>query len=288
MSLTSRRITLQLTLGQGDFGSAGQDTVTLEGLRCSANIAYSGKDFARADVQIWGLSLDLMNKLTVTQKFWLEQRVSNRLTISAGDENGVSMCFGGTIWDAWADGRQQPDVMFYVSADSSMYDLSKPIAPTSYKGGVDASLVLSGLAQQIGYAFENSGVTGTLTNPYKPGSPKTQIESVCRDVDCMFTVDEATKTLAIWPKGKARGLEVPLISKATGLVGYPSFTQSSVQFTTLFNPNIRFGGLIKLQSQFEPANGVWSVLGVSHRLEANVPGGQWFTDVECIYFGDPP
>ena len=285
MSLTTRKITLQFTLGQGDFGGDGQDTVTVEGLRCSVNIVHSGTSYASADVQVWGLSLDLMNKLAVTTKFNLEQRVRNRLIIFAGDEDGTAMCFGGTVWDAWADGRNAPDVAFVVSADSSMYDLSKPIAPTSYKGGVDAALVLSGLAQQIGYSFENGGITGTLTNPYKPGSPKSQIESVCRDVDCMFTVDEANKVLAVWPKGKARSGEAILVSPKTGLVGYPSFTQSGVRLTTIFNPNARFGGKVKVESQFEPANGIWPIYGLSHHLDANIPGGQWFTDMECVYMG---
>ncbi|NML93809.1 baseplate hub protein [Novosphingobium olei] len=283
MSLTSRRITLQFTLGQGDFGSAGQDTVTLEGLRCSVNIVRGGLYGGQADVQVWGMSLDLMNRLTVTQKFFFEGRPNNALTISAGDEAGTSVCFTGGILEAWADGRQQPDVMFHVTAVAGLVDLSQPISATSFRGGVDAALAIQQIAGQIGYAFENSGVQATLTNPYKPGSAKAQIESICRDVDCKVDFDETRKVVAIWPKGAARQGSIIEISPATGLVGYPAFSQGGIQITTLYNPALEFGRKFRLKSQFEPANGEWEVYGLAHRLEANVPGGQWFSDIQANY-----
>lgn len=285
MAFTRRIIDLTFQLGQGNFGADGQDTVTLKGLRCSANIACAGIGYAKADIQVWGMTLDLMNRLMVTQKFWAGNRLPNRVIVSAGDESGVAVCFAGNIWDAWIDARQPPDVAFFVSADSGAFDFARTIPPTSYKGSADAALILSGIAAQIGYSFENSGVTATLTNPYKPGSPKSQIESICHDIGCNFTVDEATKVLAVWPKQGARDGENVRVAADTGLVGYPSFTQSGLQLTSLFNPSIRFGGNISVSSQLESANGTWPVMGLGHRLDSNLPGGEWFTDIECIYPG---
>lgn len=284
MTFSRRIINLQFQLGQGDFGEAGTDTVTLEGLRCSASIIRAGLGFSRADIQIWGMSLDLMNKLTVTQKFFFENTRYNQVIVSAGDEDaGVAMCFGGTVQEAWADGRQAPDIMFHVSAHSGQFALSKSVPPVSFKGSVDAALVLSSIAQRMGYQFENGGITGTLSNPYKPGTPRAQLESVCRDIDCMLEVDEATQTVAVWPKRGSRGGEVIRIAPDSGLVSYPSFTQSGIQFTTLYNPSIAFGRPIRMESQFTAANGQWNVSALQHRLDANIPGGQWFTDVECNY-----
>ena len=283
MAFTHRVIKLKFKLGSGVFNSGSDDTVEIEGLRCSANIVHQGIGYAEADVQVWGMPLELMNKLTVLNKVRFEQQVNNQLIIEAGDENGTAMCFGGAVWEAWADGRQAPDVVFHVSANSGLFVLSQSIPPTSYKGSVDAAFVISGIAQQMGYAFENSGVTGRLTDPYKPGSPKSQIESVCNDVNCAWTVDDANKVVAIWPKDGARDGDVLTISKDTGLVGYPSFTQAGIQFTTLFNPSLEFGRKIKMESQFQTANGQWQVYGLAHRLESNLPGGEWFTDVECMY-----
>ncbi|MBF5091275.1 hypothetical protein F1640_14900 [Novosphingobium sp. NBM11] len=284
MAFAKRIINLQFTLGQGDFGTAGQNTVLLEGLRCSANLVRGGNLLWVADVQIWGMSLDLMNKLTVTQKSYFQEYRRNDLFIFAGDSaNTPSMCFGGTVREAWADGRNQPDVVFHVSADTGQFPLSKPIAPTSYSGSVDAAMVLAGLAQQIGYSFENSGVTGQLENPYKPGSVRSQIESVCADVHAQFDIDDRTKVLAVWPNNKARNGAVVLVSPDTGLVGYPAFTQGGVQFTTIYNPSLDFGRKVRIESAFTAANGEWRISAMSHRLESQIPNGQWFTDVECSF-----
>ncbi|MBN8095838.1 hypothetical protein, partial [Vibrio vulnificus] len=85
-------------------------------------------------------------------------------------------------------------------------------------GGVSAALMLSKLAEQMGYTLENSGVNGVLQNPYKPGSLRSQIESVCRDVNCEFLIDETNKIVAIWPQGEARGGKVVKMSNSTGMV----------------------------------------------------------------------
>lgn len=284
MTFARRIVNLQFQLGQGDFGEGGNDTVTLEGLRCSVSIVRAGIGFSRADIQIWGMKLDLMNKLTVTQKFFFENTRYNQVIVSAGDEEGgVAMCFGGTIREAWADGRQAPDVMFHVSADSGQFALSKSVPPVSFKGSVDAALVLSGIASQMGYQFENGGITGTLANPYKPGTPRAQLESVCRDIGCALEVDEATMTVAVWPKRGSRGGEAIRIAPDSGLIGYPSFTQSGIQFSTIYNPSLAFGRPIRMESQFTAANGQWVVSALQHRLDANIPGGQWASDIECNY-----
>lgn len=284
MAFAKRIIKLQFQLGQGDFGEAGKDVVELEGLRCSVNIVREGILNSRADVQVWGMSLDLMNKLTVTQKFFFEQRRYNQLVVFAGDEaSGTAMVFGGSIREAWADGRQPPDVEFQVSADGGQFELMKTVPPISFKGSVDAALIISGIAQEMGYAFENSGVTAQIENPYYPGTPKAQLQKACEHANCQSLVDDAGRVIAIWPKDKARDGEIIRIAPDSGLVGYPSFAQAGINFTTLFNPSLSFGRMIEMASQFGPANGQWRINAIAHRLESNLPGGQWFSDVECVY-----
>lgn len=293
MTFSRRIISLQFQLGQGDFGTAGNDTVTLEGLRCSVDIVRAGIAFGQAQIRVWGMPLDLMKRLTVTKQFYVERRVSNRVVVEVGDEyvedgktkKRTGTCFIGTVWDAWVDARNAPDVSFNVGATSSLLKTSRPVPPLSFKGGVDIGLALTTIADQLGYRFENSGVVATLHNPYKPGTLRAQIDSLCRDVGCSYDVDETKRVLAIWPKNGTRGGQVVRIAADSGLVGYPSFTQGGIQFTTLYNPNLTFGRPIQMESIVPSANGEWSVIGLAHRLDTNIPGGQWFTDVECIYPG---
>ncbi|WP_374413301.1 hypothetical protein [Novosphingobium colocasiae] len=289
MAFTKRKISLQFQLGQGDFGENGADTVELEGLRCSVNIVRVGRIGSQADITIYGMTLDLMNKLTVTKKVFAEQQRKNQVIVSAGDEkSGMAMCFGGTIQEAWIDARQAPDVAFYVSAISAQFDLLKPVPPVSFRGAVDAALVLSGIAEQMGYTFENGGITAVLNDPYKPGSPKSQIDSICRDIGAEYEVVEETRVLAVWPKEKSRGSQSIRIAADSGLVGYPSFTQGGIQFTTLYNPNLVFQAPVEIESKLQAASGSWKVYKLAHRLESEVPGGQWFSDVECSYLDNQP
>lgn len=291
MTFARRIINLQFQLGQGNFGEAGSDTVTLEGLRCSVDIVRAGIAFSQAQVRVWGMPLDLMKRLTVTQQFYVEQRVNNRVLVEVGEERDgkqfVGTCFIGTIWEAWVDARNAPDVSFNVGANSSLLQTSRPVPPLSFKGGVDIGIAMQGIADQMGYDFENAGVIATLQNPYKPGNLKSQIMSLCRDVGCNVDVDEARKIIAIWPKNGRRGGEVVRVAPDSGLIGYPSFTQGGITFTTLYNPNITFGRNISMESIVPATNGEWTVMGLAHRLESNIPGGQWFTDVECYYPGGP-
>lgn len=290
MAFSQRIINLQFQLADGSFGASKGDTVLLEGLRCSVNIVKEGIGFARGDLQIWGMSLDLMNRLTVLNKVRQEQQRFNTVLISAGDEeSGVATCFGGIIREAWADGRGAPDVLFHVSADSALYTTLKPVPPISFNGTVDGALVLAGIAQQMGYSLENSGVTAQLNNPYYPGTLKSQLQAVCEHVPCEYYIDDVKKVVAVWPKGKARDPEGSpvLISKDTGMISYPSFSQAGIQLSTLYNPNIEFGRAVTVESQFTSANGFWRVSSLAHRLESNVPGGQWFTDIECSFLDHP-
>lgn len=288
MTFKHRVVKVIVELSSDGFDADGNNRVEIEGVRCSADIMYAGLVGAKAQIRLWGLSLALMNKLTVTRQFFIQQRKPNRLTIEAGDDNQTSVCFRGGILEAWVDASQPPDVSFLITAASGLVDLAKPVAPTSYKGSVSAELLLSKLVEQMGYALENSGVKGVLQNPYKPGSLRSQIESVCRDVNCDFLIDETNKIVAIWPQGEARGGKVVKMSSSTGMVGYPSFSQAGVRMTSLYNPEIEFGRRLQVESQLLAANGTWKVYGLAHRLEAEMPNGSWFTDIECTYLSFKP
>jgi hypothetical protein len=286
MAFSQRILKFQFQLGKGDFGTAGADTVDLSGYRASVNIVKSGYSMAQADVRIWGLPLDLMNKLTVLNKLGMGEFRSNTITIMAGDEDsGVAACFKGNVFEAWADGRDPPDVLFHVSAFTSFFDSTTIIPPTSYKGSVDAAFVLSGIAAQIGYGFVNSGVTAKISNPYYPGNVKAQIASVCEAANCLYDYNEAERILYVWPKDKSRDGLVVKVSPDAGMIGYPSFSQNGIQFATIYNPNLTFGRAIIMESQFKPANGQWVVMSLAHQLDALVPNGMWITDVECGFLG---
>ena len=287
MSFSQRLINFRFELGAGDFGEPGVDTVELTGMRASVDIAHAGgNSLSLAEIRIWGMPLEIMNRLTVLNVLAYPERRNNRITISAGDEDaGVNVCFVGGIQEAWVDASDPPGFAFHVSAASAFVEVIQSIPPTSFRGSVDVALLLGGLAAQMGFALENGGVTGKIDNPYLPGSIGSQIESVCRAAGIQRFIDPIKRVLAIWPKGQSRDAATALVSSETGLVGYPSFTQNGVRLKSIYNPNLIYGTKLEVRSELTPACGTWVIANVTHSLDANVPGGQWFTEVECTLFG---
>lgn len=290
MDLTRRRLSFTFQLANGVFDEIGNDTSEASGYRASVTISHAGQLTAgRADVRIWGLSMSTMNRLTVTSAYDLPQLANNLVIISAGDENGGSaVCYIGNIMEAWVDGSGPPDMAFYLSANTAAYVGRKPVPPLSYNGSVDASILLAGIASQMDKAFENNGVTGVLVDPYKPGDLKSQLDSICRDLDCDYTVDEPG-VLAVWPKGESKkGSPSIILSPETGMVGYPAFSQYGLRVRSIYNPNLAYGRKVEVQSAIGTAAGTWVIQNVTHSLDTETVGGQWFTDIDCATLSHTP
>ena len=289
MTLLRRKIDLSFTLGTGSFGESGADTVEISGLRTSATITKSGGvSMSQLELRVWGMPLDTMQKLTVLNKLAYAQERANNVTVRAGDdENGMGVVFTGTIKEAWADASNPPDVEFTVSAFTGGLDAVRPVAPTSYNGPVAVDVALSSIAAQMvpPRTLENSGVQTILDSPYLPGTLRDQALAVARAARCDMLIDD--NVIAIWPSGQARGGLSLDISPETGLVGYPQFTQNGIALTTLYTPSLVFGQKIKVTSGLGAANGEWQVAAVQHSLDAEIPGGQWFTRIECGLLGAP-
>lgn len=291
MTLVKRKINLTFTLGQGAFGADGSDTVKITGLRASCTIAKAGGvSMSQLDLRVWGMPLDTMQKLTVLNKLSYAQERANSVTVEAGDDvSGMGVVFTGTIKEAWADATNPPDMVFVLSAFSGGLDAVKPVPATSYNGPVSVDVLLASIGAQMSppRSLENNGVQVTLDSPYLPGTLRDQLTEISRAARCnIITEDGPTgNVLAIWPLGQARKSAVLDLSPSTGLVGYPQFTQNGIAMTVLYTPSLTFGQRINVTSSLGAATGSWVVASLLHTLESEMPGGQWFTRLECGLLG---
>lgn len=285
MSYVKRRIDVSIRLGKGSFGESGADTVTLKGLRVSADISKAGNpSMDKASIRIWGIDESILNTVSTLGKPLLEVR-DNYITISAGDDKGVSVVFGGTIQTAIQNFDDAPDCFLFVDAFGAGLDSTKPTDPTSYVGATDVNLIMNNLAARLTppKQLENSGVTGViLYSPYFPGTLRDQIDSCARAANIFYSIDDTLNVLAIWPKDRGRGGPVPLVSAATGLVGYPRYASQGLSLTSLFLPDVRLGGSVQVESSLTRANGTWLIRSLTYQLESEMPDGAWFVDMETI------
>lgn len=282
MAFVKRSIDLRFQLGTGQFGEDGSNVVELSGLRATANITKAGGvSMSSLDLRVFGMPIDVMNKLTILNKLRYTDSRFNTVTVSADG----AVCFTGILSEAWADIQAAPDAQFHASAFTGLLEAVKPVPPVSYNGTVDVATVLAGIAAQMQpvRTLENTGVDARINDPYLPGTLRDQALAVARAANINLYIDDTV--LAIWPAGAARGGLIPVLSAETGMVGYPQFTQNGIMVRTLYNPSLVFGQTVEVRSALTPANGKWTIAAISHNLDANTPGGAWFTSIECGLLG---
>lgn len=289
MAFIQRLIDVTFTLAQSNQGQGNSfvnptggpsgNTVKLSGLRVSCRIHKAGTaSMATASIQIYGMPLVLMKQLsTLGMVFQLIPK--NTITIDVGDAvNGMTTAFYGTIMQAWSDFQSAPDVPFHVEAQTLGAEAVIQVTPSSYNGSTDVAQVMGNLATQMNCTLEPNGVSVQLSNPYFYGSAKSQADACAAAANINWTVDG--QTLAIWPKGKARSGQIPVISPSSGMIGYPTFANFMIVLKTVFNPGIKFGAQVQVESSLL-TTATWAVMSLEHHLEAMFPHGKWESTIEA-------
>lgn len=274
MTFVQRLITAQFSNG-----------VQVSGLRTSLHIDNPGRpSMAKMTLRIWGMSLSDMNGLSTLGMLAQGLVSRNTITVQAGDaQSGMNQVFMGTIDRAISDFQGQANVPFVVDAHAGAYENAKAIKPTSLNGpSVDVASGASALAGQMGLQFENNGVSNKLGPQYLHGTGVQQMQSLADAAQINWTIENGT--LAIWPKNGNRSGQATIVSPSTGMVGYPGPSAYGIKVKMLFNPNLKFGGQIQVQSSVQPANGTWTIYRLDHDLESQEPNGQWFTTAEVAKF----
>ena len=283
-----KQLRFVVTLAEGVF-SDKNNQVVLDGFRAVVEVQKAGGQMmSTSTVRIYGLAQELMNQLT-TLAFKAMSYVKNTIDIIVIDGDQQVLIFRGQIINAWGDYSGMPDVCLYIETQTGYFQQVELGNPLAYKGVANVSDLMSVLAGRLGIPLENNNVTAKISNPNYPGSTIDQIRNLASDTKTDFYLDDTV--LAICPRGltrKPQTASAPLISSQSGLIGYPTFDKVGITFSTLFNPSIKFGGQIIMESDIPQANGLWQVCSMVHKLESEKPGGAWFTMIRCTGNGLVP
>ena len=280
-SFTVKKIDVTFTTGSGSFAGGG-NSKKLTGLRCVAKVDQPGGEASGyLTLAVYGMQMSDMMQLA-TLGIRINQVFNNGVQIDAGDdETGMSKVFTGTIQYSFFDGSSQPDVAFRVVAVAGGFAAVQPIEPSSYDGPTPVTTILGDLAKKgiPAFSFEPNGVNVVLSSPYLSGSLGNQINETIRHAGIYGGIVE-NNTLAVWPKQASRqGSTVP-ISPTTGMVGYPSYSNGTLIFRSLYNPAFKQGGQVQVSgSQIPAANGTFTISSLVHDLASQSPSGPWFTTV---------
>ena len=280
-SLKDIRVSIAL-----DKGGANNQ-YNFQGFATNVAIAKTGGvDFATAQVEIYGLTLDVMGQLT-TLAFKPLNRRWNAIEIAAGEQGtSLPVIFRGCVTVAYADLNGSSPVL-KIEAQVGAYPLLEPASTVSIQGSQDVGAFIQSQSAQAGFEYQNDGVQATLSDMTIYGDPITKIRRAANaaDVDVVFDDDKTV----ILPKDGVRRAEggIPVVSAATGMIGYPTFTNQGIQCRTFFRPELHVAAAVQVQSIVPHATGVWKITQLQHSLSAHNPNsGSWETSFEGMWLGE--
>lgn len=282
MSFVKRRIDVTISLGEGQFGEQQGPNVTLRGYRVqTAIVGYNGDAQTQMQLRIYGLKPEMINKLTTVGPVLSQRRGKNRILVEVGEGNAaLSVAYQGMIDQAWADYNQAPEVVFYVTALAQASAALKVVPSRSYRATVRIADVAREMASGMGLAFEGNGVEGSLASPYFSGTAIDQLRALAKAGRFNYAIEGGT--LAIWPWDGSRQGDAIVLDPGINMVGYPSFTGGGIVARCLYDPRLGVGKKVQIRSVNEPAHGEWTIVSLSHSLEAEVPNGAWLSEIMCI------
>ena len=258
--------------------------IVAEGLRTICRVQFGGGAvMPHAEIIIYGLRLDVMHKLMRIR--WQDiNSMLNTIRIEAGEAGEFSLVYEGNITFAYIDTSNAPDVSLRIRSITAIYEAYKPSPPRGFIGEFSVVHAIENIASDMGYTFTNNGVPESLimTDVTLGDSDLNKIRKLCRDYEIDLYIENRSITIA--PQGAPRDIRVPLITPKTGLIGYPVPTMQGVDFRCLYNPMIRFGGVVRIaESLMQTTNGDWRFFGTTIQLESELPGGMWFIDVRATH-----
>lgn len=276
-TFVQRQLTFKFTRASGNFTGASGNELTVQNLRASAKISNAGGSaMGQLDAEVYGLTASVMADLSTlgVTKNLVDK---NQVVVLAGNAGGQpTQVFQGTIWNAWIDFTNAPNVPFRLTAFSLGFDSVVPSTPSNYSGSTSVATIMQSLASKMGLAFENNGVSIQLDRPSYSGTYKEQAQRIVEDTGIGWNAGE-NGVLAIWPPNGNRGSSGITISPSTGMVGYPTYTENGIEVKALFNPQLKFGQTVQVQSSLFQATKSLYVYGLDHTLESLLPNGDWFS-----------
>ncbi len=285
-SFTKKIIEIRFTLSTGTFGEG--NTKIVRGLKCDISIDKPGlpaKNTAKGT--IFGMRQQDAEKLTTLA--YRPLTIGRHLVeIFAGDdEGGLHLAYRGDITQAWGDYNKQPDVNFFFEAMTGFFNSVEPFPPFSGQGAQGVGGICSNLAGAMGLSFRNEGVESAITDPYMKGTARQQAEQIANDSGIDMFLDDGD--MVIVPKGQPFGEKnlAPLISPRTGMEGYPQFSANGLTVKSLYNPAIRVGFWIVVDSDIDKASGTFRATSLKHQLSSENPQGKWSSIVEVSYIANP-
>lgn len=287
-SYTRKALEAHITLAEGGYRTPDGQTANTKIVRLGMDVSIGkpgGAEKNKCKIRMFNMPLADMELLT-TLAFRPLQAAKNTIAVYAGDdESGLSLAFSGDIVSAVPNFNAAPDPGFDLDCITGYVASITPVPPLTAPGGQDVGALMATLAAQMELAYLNRGVDVRIRNPALVGGPMEQARQLARAADIDLIVDDGE--MIITPRGGLReddGRSTVVWSAATGMIGYPAFDTDGLVVKGLYEPRLKPGGPLRVESVVPRASGLWRVVSVEHSLQAGYPGAsRWTTQVKASY-----
>ncbi|HEY4292049.1 MAG TPA: hypothetical protein VGM71_03285 [Luteibacter sp.] len=223
-------------------------------------------------IRIWNLSRQHLN-LLVSKQY-------NRARLFAGYSE-LRQIFVGDIIRASAV-RDNLDIIAELECGDG---------DTAYRGAnVSMSIAAGATDQQVfgelaktmpGVATGSSGFATKRALPrgkILSGNTRDHLTALAANHQADWSIQDGQ--LVMLPAKQVLADEAVLLSESTGMIGSPEATDDGLEVTSLINPDLRIGGLVKVDSIVTAYNGVFKVTTIEY--SGDLMGSDWFSKVTCV------
>ena len=282
--MKQKTIRTTIILAEGEFED-GTNTRIIEGLATTVDVTKNGlPEKNTAKIKIANLAMSDMEQMTFLAFRPLQNR-KNKIMVEAGNQGEeLSMVFKGDITSSFPDFSSAPDVFFHIEAMTAGWSLCMNTSPTSVDGEMPVSQLMQKWATEAGFRLINNGITASVQNSTYNGSPIEQAQQCADEVGIELLIDDENFTIQSWdnPRGDA-----VLLNPQSGLIGYPSFNNDGISARCFYDPKLKLGGQVKIESIVPRASGYWKLTKLTHALTAYTNGawmssfdGMWLKEAE--------
>lgn len=282
------RVKVQVTRPD-NAGQQAQHSFTFEQHRMRIGLRQGGKQYGNAKVEIFGVPLSSMNQIA---RLWMETLTpqnDDTLAIDVWDGQDFVPLFQGVITWSAVDASGMPQVKLVIEANASMILMNTTASPyASGTGPVALPDALTSIIKPQGFSLDYSDTATRypLTDVHVSGSPLEQVSTLMRHYDELTWFCNLQRLIV--RRAKAPFNEDAIrIAADTGLQGFPVYSSSGLQLSTVFNARLRPGAPLDVQvNDFDFINRTsWVAAVVAHQLDVNVPSGAWATGLAANAFG---
>lgn len=243
--------------------TTGKTNLTIE-LPYSCDFTIRRQNLASAQTgsfQIWNLAEKTRN-LIYKDAFNLTEL--RNLQFRAGyPDIGKPLLFNGTVYSAYSE-RRGNDFITTLECYDGGYAMANGISQFSVGSGATFKEILMSL---------NKDLPGIVNQPIIGDFPKKTLRGSVYLGNTWNYIVQLTRGLANIDNGQLKVLnpnevitgEIPVINSASGLLGSPQRSQSSILLSMLFEPRFTVGQLVDLESETNTIfNGAYKVTGFTH------------------------